>query len=181
MWLERNSELALGDGRYLRSEYVPKDGGVGRLSVGLLDESGDELATSAWDLDPWAPEGFVVYDWKPGGACLVCGATHVLLIESSSLALCGAVPLESGEYQTLSTPWFVASDKLLVLASEWRVACIDRRIALRWIWSTRTYSADSWMIAETPELTMSSIRVRLARLARQQELNLRTIDASIVT
>jgi hypothetical protein len=180
MWLDKHGELKLSDGTQLRSDYMEVKEGTGRVNLELVAPSYDVIGKTVLDLEPWAPEGFLVYEWLPGKACVVCGATCILLVETRTLAVLGAIPLESEEFRVRSTPWFAADEELLVIASEWRVFCVDRRIAIRWPWSTRVYSMDSWMISEPPVLSNSTVTVRLARLDQRRELLLRASDAAVL-
>jgi len=135
MWLGKSGDLELSGRTRLRSEYIESEGGAGRLHVEHVASSYDTTGNAAWDLDPWAPEGFLVYEWVPGQTCVVCAATRILVIDIRTLAVCGVIPIECDEFRIRSTPWFAASDELLLIASESRVVCVDRRIAIRWFWS----------------------------------------------
>jgi hypothetical protein len=180
MWLERCGELGLSGARSLHSEFAEGASGAGRLQVELVSPSYDTVGKATWDLEPWSPEAFLVYEWVPGNAFVICGATRLLVVEMSTLAVCGVIVSECEEFRVRSTPWFVANDELLVIGSESRVFCVDRRVALRRVWSTAAFAVDCWMISEPPILEPFAITVRIVRMNQQRELRLRVSDALVL-
>jgi hypothetical protein len=141
-------ELAMmGRRAMLTAEYTPGDRGPGRVALSLVDQDTGEASDTALQLDPWSGDVYEVFEWSECGALILCGAPQVVALALPELGFGAAVGLEYEEAETLDHPWFVEVPelRLLVVATERRMWCLDERLAIRWLWSARTQHDDRWL------------------------------------
>lgn len=84
----------------------------------------------------------------------------MVAIDASNLALLSSLGLEYQEGETIDSPWHteIESSRLLVLATERRVWCVNECGAIRWLWECSTGEQDRWV---SGELVVGNDRVRV--------------------
>jgi hypothetical protein len=148
--LKTHGTAALQSGRKLvETEYRPADRGPGLLSLRLEDQETHLSVHGAVRLDPWIADEFGMIEFRTGNCLLICGAQAVIAVDASSLALLSSVALEYQEGETIDLPWHaeIAERRLLIVATERRVWCIDDRGGIRWVWGCVTSEQDTWVSA----------------------------------
>jgi hypothetical protein len=151
MMLKTHGTAALWSGRILiETDYRPGNGGPGLLSLRLEDQETYESVDGLIRLDPWIGDEYGVVEFRTGNCFLICGAQAVVALDASNLALMSSLGLEYQEGETIDAPWHVEIEgsRLLILATERRVWCVDQRGATRWVWGCLTSEQDRWVSAE---------------------------------
>lgn len=160
-------ELAVMRGRaMLSADYTPGDRGPGKLALEIVDQETFESKQAVVHLDPWRGNVYEVIEWPECEALLLCGAPQIVALALPTLRFGAAVALEYEEVDTLDRPWVVEiPNRRLVVATERRIWCLDERIAIRWMWSSRTGREDRWLF-EAPRMEGSDLRVPVRMLHR---------------
>jgi hypothetical protein len=134
------AELRSGRVR-LEADYQPGDAGrPGLLSLRLEDQETYESVDGVIRLDPWIADEYRLIEPTTGDCFLLCGAQAVVAIDASTLAWRSSLGLEYQEGETIDAPWHseIVERRLLILATERRVWCVDERGAIRWVWGCLT-------------------------------------------
>lgn len=163
MMLKTHGTTGLRSGRVLlETNYRPADGGPGLLALRLEDQETYESVDGLIRLDPWIGDEYGLIEFRTGKCFLVCGAQAVVAVDASNLALVSSLGLEYQEGETIGAPWHteIEAHRLLVLATERRVWCIDERGAIRWLWTCSTSEQDRWISGE-PVVGGDRVRVPL--------------------
>jgi hypothetical protein len=143
-------EVAVMQGRALLSaEYTPGDRGPGSVVLALVDQDTGDTAETVLRLDPWFRDHYEIIEWPQCSALLICGARQIVALSLPTLGFGAAVAVEYEEADTIERPWTVEVPelRLLIVATERRIWCLDERIAIRWLWSSRTGPDDRWLVA----------------------------------
>lgn len=170
------AEQTLASGGQLAAKYVVGDPGL--LTLRHTDPAGLESSEVELRIDPWAPEGFLVYEWTAGRALAVCGASLLLVLAQPSLELQAAVPWEYEECEVGDFPYFVDAGSVMLVATETRVFCIDDRLAIRWCWTVKVYSNDWWKLAAPPRVEADRVVLLLRSASRDVTVAISIADGS---
>jgi hypothetical protein len=155
------SNLSLAGGLALSATYRSADKGSGLLVLHCTDVQTNDGKKTTLQLDPWSPEGFRIDHWIEGGAVVICGANRIVTISLADLETRSAIPLEYEECEACGQPWFVHGNGLLIIATESRVFCLDKRLAIRWCWTVKVYSQDWWRLVSEPKIEGDILRITL--------------------
>lgn len=158
-------ELAVMQGRAMVSaDYTPGDRGPGQLTLEIVDQETFESGQVVLRLDPWIGNVYEVIEWPQCDVLLLCGAPQIVALALPTLRFGAAVALEYEEVDTLDRPWVIEiPDRRLAVATERRIWCLDERIAIRWMWSSRTGSDDRWLF-EAPRVEGGDLHVPVRML-----------------
>lgn len=151
MMLKTHGAAALRSGRMvIETDYRPGNGGPGLLSLRLEDQETYAFFDGRIRLDPWIGDEYRVIEFKTGNCFLICGAQAVVAIDASNLGLMSSLGLEYQEGETIDAPWYaeIEGSRLLILATERRVWCVDEHGAIRWVWGCLTSEQSRWVFAE---------------------------------
>lgn len=151
MIINTHGATSLRSGRVLlETNYHPGTGGPGLLSLRLEDQETYEAVDGLIRLDPWIGDEYSLIEFRTGNCFLICGAQAVVAVDASNLALVSSLGLEYLEGETIDSPWHTENEgsRLLILATERRVWCVDECGAIRWVWGCRTNEQDRWVSAE---------------------------------
>lgn len=170
-------DITLPSGRLLAGEYQLPDAGIGRLKLTSTNPATGESQAVVLFLDLWSPEGVLVQEWTAAGGLVVVGGSRAVVLSTDSLSVRAAVPFECKEFQSLDEPWIAVAGDLLFVASEWRVFCVDVRLAIRWCWTTLVHAPERWMLNGAPIVEGASVRICLVFAGREAEVELRIEDA----
>lgn len=176
--LRTHGTTALRGGRgTLATDYRPGDVGPGLLSLRLEDHATYESVEGQIRLDPWFGDEYPLIEPATGGFFLICGAQAVVAVEATSLAWLSSVALEYEEGETIDLPWHVEVERsrLLVLATERRVWCVDERGAIRWVWGCTNSDQHRW-ISSQPIVTAEGVSVPLRTTKTSLSIELRLGD-----
>jgi hypothetical protein len=146
--LKTHGTASLRSGRVLlETDYSPTDGGPGLLSLRLEDQETFLSVDGAIRLDPWIGQDYGLIEFRTGSCFLICGAQAVVAVDARSLGWSSSVGLEYEEGETLDVPWHLELERvrLLVLATERRVWCVDEHGAVRWLWNCSTGHVHAWI------------------------------------
>lgn len=163
MMLKTHGTVALRSGRVLiETDYRPANGGPGLLALTLEDQETYESVDGLVRLDPWMGDEYGLIEFRTGNCFLICGAQAVVAVDVSNLSLLSSLGLEYQEGETIDSPWHaeIEGSRLLILATERRVWCIDEHGAIRWLWCCATSEQDRW-ISGGPVVGGNRIRVPL--------------------
>lgn len=163
MMLKTHGVAALRSGRVLiEGDYRPGSGGPGLLLLRLQDQETHESVEGLIRLDPWIGDEYSLIEFRTGNCFLICGAQAVVAVDASNLALLSSLGLEYQEGETIDSPWHTEIEgiRLLILATERRVWCVDERGAIRWVWGCLTSEQDRWVSGE-PAIRDDCVRVPL--------------------
>jgi hypothetical protein len=125
----------------------------------------------------WIGDEYRVIEFGTGNCFLICGAQAVVAVDVSNLALLSSLGLEYQEGETIDSPWHreIEGSRLLVLATERRVWCVDERGAIRWVWGCLTSEEDRWISAE-PVIGDDRVRVPLRSAKGDLSVDLKVED-----
>ena len=131
----------------IETDYQPGDTGPGLLFLRREDQETFDYVDGQVRLDPWNADEYPLIEFKTGNCLLICGAQAVVAIDALSLVWLSSVGLEYQEGETIDSPWHVEIEerRLLVLATERRVWCLDDHGSIRWMWSCSTGEHDRWI------------------------------------
>lgn len=136
-------------GQRLSASYASADRGAGTLNLCIEDDATGDVAEGSVKLDPWLLNIYEVEQWRDGNALVVCGAQAVVTMNATTLQSDGRVAFEYEEAEALERPWFTLSNSgEMLVATERRVWCIDKRLAIRWMWSCNTTADRTWICAQ---------------------------------
>ena len=124
----------------LETDWQPGDAGrPGLLSLRLEDQETYESVEGRVRLDSWIADAYLLLELT-GECFILCGSPAVVALDAASLALISSLGREYEEGEIIGTPWHVEvmESRLLILATEQRVWCLDERGAIRWVWGCRT-------------------------------------------
>jgi hypothetical protein len=169
-------EIELESGEWIAATYTSDPG---RLTITQTATTG-EAKEITLRIDPWAPEGFRMHEWREASGLMVCGATRLVMLDAAELSLKATVPLEYEECETGDRPWFVETKGVLLVATETRLFCFDERLAIRWCWTTRVYSDEWWTLTAPPIVEGTSIQMHLLSPKRTVLHTISLVDASSV-
>lgn len=178
MILNTHGTVSLRSRRVLiEADYSPANGGPGQLSVRLEDQETYESIDGLFRLDPWIGDEYSLIEFKTGNCFLICGAQAVVAIDVSNLALRSSLGLEYQEAETIDSPWHteIEAARLLVLATERRVWCVEEDGAIRWVWGCLTDEQDRWVSAQ-PVVGDGCVRVPLRSAKGDLSVALRVSD-----
>ena len=172
------TELSVADDLLVTATYEPADRGPGTTKIRLEEKTTANAREIALRLDPWSPEGYEVYEWMFARVLVISGARRVVFLECESLHVTAVICLDHGEGETISQPWFVEaqSGRLLVVATETRVLCLDERKSIRWCWSVRTRE-ETVTIGAAPQIAADTLKVSLRSLRGNAVVVLSLADA----
>lgn len=165
-------ELAMVGGKaMLTAEYTPGDRGPGRVALSLVDQATGDFSDTVLELDPWSGNVYEVFEWSQCGALIVCGTPQIVAVALPALGFGAAINLEYEEAETLDHPWIVEVPelRLLVIATERRMWCLDERLAIRWMWSARTHHDDRWLFGP-PRAVGRDLAIATRTLHRDREV-----------
>lgn len=178
MRLQTHGTTVLRAGRaVIETDYHAGDGGPGVVSLRLEDQETGDAVEGQLRLDPWSAYEYPLIEFRTGNALVICGAQAIVTVDVPSLTLRSSLALGYEECDRLDAPWHAECEhhRLLVLATERRVWCIDQRGAIRWIWGCQTTERDTWITAE-PIISADRVRVSLRDIARDVVVDLRLRD-----
>ena len=161
--LKTHGTAPLWSGRALiETGYRPGNGGPGLLALRLEDQETYESVDGLIRLDPWIGDKYGLIEFRTGNCFIICGAQAVVAVDASNLALLSSLGLEYQEGETIDAPWHreIEEGRLLILATERRVWCVDERGAIRWLWGCSTSEQDRWVSGE-PVVGDDRVRVPL--------------------
>jgi hypothetical protein len=173
-----NAAIPVLEGRaMLRADYSPRDGATGEVTFQLEDQESSELTEITLRLDPWSPDGFEVYDWSDCNVLVVCSSRRVVSLAGEALRLSSAVGLEYEEGENLDRPWFLElrTVRLLVVATDRRVWCLDQHGTIRWFWSARYDASERW-IFDAPKALGGALHVPVRTMAGDSMSVLSVVD-----
>lgn len=173
----RTTELRSGR-ILLETDWQPGDAGrPGLLWLRLEDQETYESVDGRVRLDPWIADEFHIIELTTGDCFVLCGSPAVVALDASSLALISSLGLEYEEGERIGTPWHVelVESRMLLLATERRVWCVDERGAIRWVWGRQT--SDRYMqISGAPVPRGDRIRVPLVSAKGELSVDLQLND-----
>jgi len=141
MIVRAHGTAELRSGRILlETDWWPGDAGrPGLLSLRLEDRETYESVEGRVRLDPWIADEYLLIELT-GDCFILCGSPAVVALDAASLALISSLGREYEEGEIIGTPWQVeiAESRMLILATERRVWCVDERGAIRWVWGCQT-------------------------------------------
>jgi hypothetical protein len=178
MMLKTHGTALLSSGRVLiETDYRPGTGGPGLLSLRLEDQETYEAVEGLVRLDPWIGDEYSVIEFRTGHCFLICGAQAVVAVGASNLTLLSSLGLEYEEGETIALPWHteIEGSRLLVLATERRVWCVDGNGAIRWVWGCLTNEQHRWISGE-PALVDDCVRVSLRSAKGDSSVDLQIRD-----
>lgn len=178
MILRTHGTALLRSGRaLLEANYRPRDAGPGLLSLRLEDQESFESVAGQVRLDPWFADEYALIELKTGNCFLLCGAQAVVAVDAFSLAWLSSVGLEYQEGETIDSPWHaeIEESRLLMIATERRVWCVDERGAIRWLWGCSTSDQDRW-ISGAPVVVGDRVRVPLRTFRTDLSVELQLKD-----
>ena len=175
--VKAHGTTGLRSGRVLETEYRPGSVGPGMLSLRHTDPTTFESTSGQVRLDPWIADEYQIIELEIGNYFMLCGAQAVVAVEAASLAWLSSIALEYQEGETIDLPWSAESQRsrLLVLATERRVWCLDERGAIRWVWSCTTGDQNRW-ISDEPVIAGDLVRVPLRTVTSAPAVELRLGD-----
>lgn len=167
--LENASPVRLSDGSELSAEWSADGQAPAHLRLRVLV---DGLATRQLQtrLDPPMLDGFECHKWRDARGAILVGADCMIALDLRALAIAARIPLEVDELERKGLPWVHATADDLLVATETRIFLFDGGMAVRWQWSTRVMSADSWVVASAPELADGKVHVVVSRLLTTRAL-----------
>lgn len=181
MELKSQGELEIQSGQaLLEADYRRADVGAGALRLRVTNQETLECVEGEFSLDPWSADGYEIFDWSECRALAIVGTQAVISV-SDALVLRSAVAFEYQEGETLDRPWFVEDRKgrVLVIATDRRVWCLDETARLRWIWSTRVGEREEW-IRGTPTFSGESLQVPIRSISGEKIVAL-SLEGGVVS
>lgn len=165
-------------GTLLTSEYEPSDLGPGRLLLRSTDPNSGDSRETQLQLDPEDPQGYRIEKWPEANALIIGGADRLVVIELATMHPRATIVWEYQECETQDTPWFTGNDDILLISSETRVFCLDRRLAFRWCWTTRIGTKEWVTIENPPAIQREVVSIALRSPTGERALTLRLEDAT---
>lgn len=145
-------DVELPSGSILTARYARDDGRVGRANIRLIDRSNGSVVESTVYIEPWDADGFLAHESSDASWLVLCGANAVVVLDAEGLAQRASLPFEHQECENIDQPWITSGEGVTLIATDSRVACIDERRAIRWIWSTRVGGEDWSAIVGPPRV-----------------------------
>lgn len=161
----------------LEAHWRPGDVGPGLLSLRLEDQTTYDAVEGQVRLDPWIADEYRLIEFDRGECFVLCGAQAVVAINEVTLTSVSEVALLDEETKTIDCPWHVevAERRLLLLATEQRIWCVDACGAIRWIWSS-AHADQHATIADRPVVLGERVRLPLRTFHRDLSVELLIAD-----
>lgn len=178
MIVRTHGTVELQAGRILlETDWQPGDADrPGLLSLRLEDQETYESVEGRLRLDPLIADEYLLIELT-GECFILCGSPAVVALDAASLALISSLGLEYEEAELIGTPWHVEilESRMLILATERRVWCVDERGAIRWVWGCQT--SDRYLqISGAPVPRGDRIRVPLVSAKGELSIELLLSD-----
>ena len=171
MIVRTHGTAELRSGRVLlETDWRPGDAGrPGLLSLRLEDQETYESVEGRVRLDPWIADEYLLIELT-GECFILCGSPAVVALDAATLALISSLGREYEEGELIGTPWQVAivESRMLILATERRVWCVDERGAIRWVWGCQT--SDRYLRISGPPVPRGD-RIRVPLVSARGELS----------
>jgi len=183
MWLQRSNgaSVSLSENHTLQVERIRGDGRTTEITIKITTFEPFSEVENTLNLDSWSPNGYLITPWADCGCFIIGGDGRLICVSNHRLESESAIILEWDECELIGTPYFVSDDSIMLIATEVRVCCLDRRRALRWCWSVRSMETGTAAVVRgVPTLDSSVARFMIESTTKTSEIALSLLDGARV-